>query len=89
LKARNFPFLNHVKYLGVVLDRNIIRRFQTEIIETTAFSLSGVCSLLKTSETMVYPTPRGRLPEVPTLEVKRAEAKDNQVLQNNSDVINA
>jgi hypothetical protein len=37
LNGRNIPFVNHVKYLGVILDKMILWRLQIEIIETKAF----------------------------------------------------
>jgi hypothetical protein len=33
LNGRNIPFINHVKYLGVIIDKRITWRLHVEIIE--------------------------------------------------------
>jgi hypothetical protein len=33
---RNIPFINHVKYLGVIFDKGITRRLHIEMIEAKA-----------------------------------------------------
>jgi hypothetical protein len=48
LNGRNIPFVNHVKYVGVIFDKKITRRLQIEMIEAKAFrTLIRVYSLLK------------------------------------------
>jgi hypothetical protein len=48
LNGGNIPFVNHVKYLGVVFDKRIIWRLHTEIIEAKAFrAFIRVYSLFK------------------------------------------
>jgi hypothetical protein len=37
LKGRNIPFVNNVKYLGVIFDKKITWRSHIELIETKAF----------------------------------------------------
>jgi DUF2075 family protein len=37
LDGRNIPFVNHVKYLGVIFDKKITWRLHKEIIEAKAF----------------------------------------------------
>jgi hypothetical protein len=37
LILRNIPFVNHVKYLGVIFDKRITCRLDIEMIETKAF----------------------------------------------------
>jgi hypothetical protein len=37
LKGRNIPFVNHVKYLGVIFDKRITWRLHTEMTEANAF----------------------------------------------------
>jgi hypothetical protein len=37
LNGRNIPFVNHVKYLGVIFDKRITCRLQLEMIEAKAF----------------------------------------------------
>jgi hypothetical protein len=44
----NIPFVNHVKYLGVIFDRKITWRLHKEMIENEAFTIFvRICSLLK------------------------------------------
>jgi hypothetical protein len=51
LNGRNIPFVNHVKYLGVIVDKRITWRLHIEITETKAFStFITVHSLLKLSD---------------------------------------
>jgi hypothetical protein len=48
LNERNVPFLNSVKYLGVIFYRGVTWRLHIEIIETKAFrTFIRVYSLLK------------------------------------------
>jgi hypothetical protein len=37
LNGRNIPFVKHVKYLGIILDKGITWRLHIEMIETKAF----------------------------------------------------
>jgi hypothetical protein len=37
LNGRNIPFVNHVKYIGVILNKRITRRLHIEMIEAKAF----------------------------------------------------
>jgi hypothetical protein len=37
MNGRNIPFVNSVKYLGVIFDRRITRALHREIIEAKAF----------------------------------------------------
>jgi hypothetical protein len=37
LHGQNIPFVNHVKYLGVIFDKRIIWRLHIEMIEAKAF----------------------------------------------------
>jgi hypothetical protein len=37
LKGRNSPFVNHVKYLGVIFDRKITLRLHIEMVEAKTF----------------------------------------------------
>jgi hypothetical protein len=37
LNGRNIPFINRVKYLGVIFDKRITWRLHTEMIEAKAF----------------------------------------------------
>jgi hypothetical protein len=37
LNGQNIPFVNHVKYLGVIFDKRITWRLHIEIIETKIF----------------------------------------------------
>jgi hypothetical protein len=48
LNGRNIPFLNHVKYLGVIFDKRITWRLHLEIIEAKGFrTFIRIYSLLK------------------------------------------
>jgi hypothetical protein len=48
LNGQNIPFINHVKYLGVILDKRIIWRLHTEMIEAKALrTLIRIYSLSK------------------------------------------
>jgi hypothetical protein len=45
---RNIPFINQVKYLGVIFDKRITWRLHLEVIEARAFgTFIRICSLLK------------------------------------------
>ena len=48
LKGRNIPFVNHVKYIGVIFDRKSTWRYQLEMIEAKDFrTFIWVYSLFK------------------------------------------
>jgi hypothetical protein len=48
LNGRNIPFVNHVKYLGVIFDKNITCRLHIEIIEAKVFrTFIRIYSILK------------------------------------------
>jgi hypothetical protein len=52
---RNIPFVNHVKYLGVIFTKRIIWRPHIEIIETKAFrTFIGVYSVFKNEPLSAY-----------------------------------
>jgi hypothetical protein len=54
LKGRNIPFVNQVKYLGVIFDRKITWRYHIEIIEAKAFrTFIRVYSLFKSERLSV------------------------------------
>jgi hypothetical protein len=51
LNGRNIPFVNSVKYLGVIFDESITWRLHIEIIEAKAFgTIIIIYSLLKMSD---------------------------------------
>jgi hypothetical protein len=39
LNGQNIPFVNHVKYLGVIFDKGITWRLHIEMIEAKAFRI--------------------------------------------------
>jgi hypothetical protein len=48
LNGRNIPFVNHVKYLGVIFDKRITWRLHIEMIKAKAFrTFIGIYSLFK------------------------------------------
>jgi hypothetical protein len=48
LNGRNIPFVNHVKYLGVIFDNRITWRLHLEMIEAKAFrTFTRIYSLFK------------------------------------------
>jgi hypothetical protein len=52
LNERNIPFVNHVKYLGVIFDKRITWRLHRELIEAKAFKIFiRVYSLFNLSDT--------------------------------------
>jgi hypothetical protein len=51
LNGRNVPFVNSVKYLGVIFDKKVTRRLHTEMIEAKAFrKFIKIHSLLKSEQ---------------------------------------
>jgi hypothetical protein len=48
LKGRNIPFVNQVKYLGVIFDKRIASRYLIEMMEAEAFrTFIKLCSLFR------------------------------------------
>jgi hypothetical protein len=46
LNGRNIPFVNSVKYLGVIFDKRMIWRLHTRMIEAKAFRTFVACHLI-------------------------------------------